>query len=383
MNDAKIGLLILQPTPFCNINCSYCYLPNKNVKERMSTSTFTKILDRLVESSYVGDKISCVWHAGEPLALPLSYYTEIFKQIELYPTVHEKVTHSIQTNGMLINAAWCQFFQQHKVSVGVSIDGPAFLHDASRKDRRGEGTLFRALKGIEYLQRHHVDFHAIAVLTSESLNYPEEIFTFFLDLGVRHLGFNIEEKEGVNSSSSLEMHGDMDEHVKRFLQKTYELQRKHGNKLKIREFDRAFRTISNSDLERPENTERLNDQVTPVKIISIDHAGSFSTFSPELLGMDDPRHGNFIFGNVYQDAFDSMWAKPNFVETVAEIKKGVERCKCSCEYFSLCGGGAPSNKLYENGTFDSTETMYCKYTIKYPLDIALRELENQLHIAQN
>ncbi|HEY0377083.1 MAG TPA: cyclophane-forming radical SAM/SPASM peptide maturase GrrM/OscB [Pyrinomonadaceae bacterium] len=377
MIDAKIGLLILQPTPFCNINCSYCYLPNRDVKERMSAETFTKILERLVESKLVGDKIGLVWHAGEPLALPLNYYSEIFDKIELFPSLAGKVTHSIQTNGMIINDEWCQFFLKHSVSVGVSIDGPDFLHDACRKDRRGRGTLARVLGGVECLKRHGVRFHVISVVTSNSLNYAEEIFRFFLDLGVTNLGFNIEEKEGANNSTSLET-CDTDERVKEFFRRTYELQRRYGNRLKIREFDRAFRAIAVSDPETPENMDRLNDQATPIKILSVDYAGNFSTFSPELLGMNDPEHGDFIFGNVYEDTFESIWTRPNFIETLVEINKGVEKCKADCEYFSLCGGGAPSNKLYENGTFESAETMYCKYTIKYPLDIALSELEKQL-----
>ena len=66
MTHPKIGLLILQPTPFCNINCSYCYLPNRDVRARMSPDVFVKILDRLTESDFIGEKISFVWHAGEP-----------------------------------------------------------------------------------------------------------------------------------------------------------------------------------------------------------------------------------------------------------------------------------------------------------------------------
>lgn len=343
----------------------------------MLPETFTKILERLVESHFVGDKISFVWHAGEPLALPLSYYSELFDKIELFPTLAGKVTHSIQTNGMLINDDWCRFFNKHGVSVGVSIDGPDFIHDAHRKDRRGRGTLARVLEGFECLERHRVSSHVIAVLTSNSLDYAEEIFRFFLELGVTNLGFNIEEKEGVNDATSLET-SDMDERVRGFFRRTYELQKQHGNRLKIREFDHAFRAIALSDLERPENVKWLNDQSTPISILSIDHAGSFSTFSPELLGMNEPKYGDFVFGNVYEDTFDSMWTRPNFIETLVEINKGVERCRANCEYFSLCGGGAPSNKLYENGTFDSGETLYCRYTIQYPLDIALNELESQL-----
>ena len=31
----RTRLLILQPTPFCNIDCNYCYLPTRNDRHRM------------------------------------------------------------------------------------------------------------------------------------------------------------------------------------------------------------------------------------------------------------------------------------------------------------------------------------------------------------
>lgn len=343
----------------------------------MSPDVFAKVLDRLTESDFVGEKISLVWHAGEPLALPISYYDELFEKIERFPSLVGKVTHSIQTNGMLINDAWCEFFRKHCVSVGVSIDGPEFINDVYRKDKRGRGTLQRVLKGVECLRRNKVDFHVIAVITSGALDHAKEIFEFFVDLGVEHLGLNIEEKEGTNTSSSLETR-DTEEQVKAFFQTMYALQKQHENKLRIREFDRAFRTIASADVARLETTLELNDQVAPIKILSVDCDGRFSTFSPELLGMSDPEHGDFIFGNVLEDSFDSIWTRQNFITTLDEINKGVAKCKEKCEYFNFCGGGAPSNKLYENGTLDSAETMYCKYTIQYPLDIVLCELESQL-----
>jgi uncharacterized protein len=58
-----------------------------------------------------------------------------------------------------------------------------------------------------------------------------------------------------------------------------------------------------------------------------------------------------------------------------DINAGVELCKKKCEYFHVCGGGAPSNKLYENGSFNSTETLYCKFSIQQPIDIVLSYLE--------
>ena len=74
-----------------------------------------------------------------------------------------------------------------------------------------------------------------------------------------------------------------------------------------------------------------------------------------------------------------------FVNVCSDIRNGISKCRETCEYFALCGGGAPSNKLHENGTFDSTETMRCKLRIKALIDVCLEYLESQydLDVCQN
>ena len=61
-----------------------------------------------------------------------------------------------------------------------------------------------------------------------------------------------------------------------------------------------------------------------------------------------------------------------------EILSGIKKCKDECEYFSLCGGGAPSNKYYENGSFDTTETNFCLFSKKLLVDTFLTEIENKI-----
>jgi uncharacterized protein len=74
----------------------------------------------------------------------------------------------------------------------------------------------------------------------------------------------------------------------------------------------------------------------------------------------------------------SVFSDPHFQEMHRQIAAGVERCRRECEYFELCGGGAPANKLYENGSFDSTETIYCRHVVMAPLRLMLANLEQHL-----
>src|SRR5215831_4729178 len=198
-----LELLVLQPTPFCNINCSYCYLPDRQSTKKMSSATLRQSLDWVFASGLVREPFSLLWHAGEPLVMPVDFYEEAVALLGRANKSGVRVDHSFQTNATLIDARWCDFFLRNDVHVGVSVDGPAFLHDRCRRTRQGAGTLDRVLRGIRLLNEHQVPLFALTVLTAEALAYPDELFDFYRTNGINSVGFNVEEIEGPNISSSL------------------------------------------------------------------------------------------------------------------------------------------------------------------------------------
>jgi uncharacterized protein len=374
----QIDLLILQPTPFCNIDCDYCYLPDRTRTKRLTSSVLDLIMDKVVASGLVGDQLSIVWHAGEPLSLPVDYYREAFKLIANKLFGLTEVCHSIQTNGTLINDQWCELFKAHHVNVGISIDGPAFIHDRHRKTRRGGGTHDQVMQGLACLRRHELGFHVIAVVTADSLNNADEIFSFFLDNNVRNVGFNIEELEGVHQISTLAGAATAGG-VRHFFGRLYERQKQCKGALRVREFDRAFHAVCSGADQDLDQVVRRNHQMLPFGILSIDCDGNVSTFSPELLGAKSLHYGEFRFGSITRDdELVQILDNPSFIAVANDIAEGVRKCAQECQYFRFCGGGAPSNKCFENGTFASTETMYCRHTIQTPLEIVLADLEAEL-----
>ena len=122
-------MVVVQPTAFCNINCTYCYLPDRNNKHVIAQSTVTRLFSEIFATGWACPEITVVWHAGEPLVVPVSFYREAFDAIERMRPPSVIVKHSFQTNGMLIDAEWCRLFLDWNVGVGVSIDGP---RDAAR-----------------------------------------------------------------------------------------------------------------------------------------------------------------------------------------------------------------------------------------------------------
>lgn len=187
-----VNFVILQPTPFCNISCKYCYLPHRSSKAKMTFETIEKTFSGLFGSGWVGEELLVVWHGGEPLVLPVDYYERAFRAIRDLTPAGTKVEHGFQTNGVFIDEEWCSFFKKHNANVGVSIDGPEAIHDANRLTRSGKGTFPEVIGGIRCLRRNGVEFTVITVLSAASLPYPREMHEFYVNEGITSVCFNIE-----------------------------------------------------------------------------------------------------------------------------------------------------------------------------------------------
>jgi uncharacterized protein len=315
--------------------------------------------------------------------MPIAFYDEATARIQallakrgLPPTT---VVQSLQTNATTIDAAWCDCFARNGIHVGVSMDGPAFLHDAHRVTRTGLPTHAAVMRGIGWLQRREIPFQVICVLTAESLHHAEAMADFFLEHGIGDVGFNMEETEGVNAHSSLEASGaarlEMEERYQSFMAAIWRRSRQQPDHLRIREFDGV------ASLACSGGRLAATDMNTPFVIVNVDAAGNISTFDPELLSVTTAEYGDFSFGNVFSDSLERMAATAKFARVAAEIAAGVERCRSSCEYFGLCGGGAGSNKYWEHGSFDCSTTQHCRYRIQLVADVVVTGMEQELGLA--
>jgi len=366
-------LAIIQATPFCPLACSYCYLPSRDNRAQMSEDVLTAVLTRIFECEELSDEVSIVWHAGEPLALPIDFYERAFATAEVINARYrKKFHHSLQTSAVLINDRWARLFKTHDVRVGVSLDGPQFIHDKHRKTRAGKGTHQHVMRGVDHLLAQEVPVHVIAVLTAFALEYPDEMFHFFVDSGVSRVAFNIDEIESANKSSSYS-NNDVVPRYKAFIKRFLTLLSSTGVRLSVREFEGVFSSILYSGQDQKKCFTNI-----PLGNVSFDHLGNFTTFSPELLGQQYPKYDNFVMGNVLRDSLASVFTNETFIRVNTEIQAGVRMCRESCDYWDFCGGGHPSNKVAEHGTFAVTETLNCRMTCKTVVDTVLEFCEEQI-----
>ncbi len=371
----RTRLLILQSTPFCNIDCEYCYLPARNDRHRMPFDIVESAVRFVFENDLAAPDFTIVWHSGEPLVLPVDWYRQAFASASRGAPTGTSLPHSVQTNGMLVDDEWCEYFQEHAVRVGVSLDGPAWLHDSRRRTRSGKGTHARVMQGIDTLRRNGVPFHVICVIGAQSLDAVDELVDFFIAEGIRDVGFNIEEIEGVNRSSTLQQ-DDIDARFRKFFGRLLDRAQTADPPLAVREREELLATLRHPSFGRLTR----NSQNDPFGFISVSSRGGLYTFSPELAGLTDPQYGDMAVGQLPGADLATVLAGPAFQRMWSDIATGTAMCRKSCAYFDLCLGGAPVNKLAELGTFAGSETLHCRLSHQAIADSVLGKLETDLSV---
>lgn len=359
-DQGELELFIIQPTPFCNIDCTYCYLGGRSNSSQMSMQVLEQTVKSLAQAPFISSDFTFCWHAGEPLVAGLDFFRATVEFLKRYMPEGVNIKLNVQTNGILLNDSWCSFFSDHSISVGLSLDGPREIHDAHRRTRSGIGTFDQTLRGLKLLQQFAVPHHVISVLTPVALNNPAAYYRFFEEQGVKRLGINVEECDGVNTGASF-LVSDFDSRLRMFFSGLIREWKHRGQSIFIRELSRGLDMIRATEGGAP----FLTQDATPWAIVTVDHLGRYSTFSPELMGMDGDR---FIFGDLLEDGFQKGMRDRRFIQAEKEVASGIEACKATCEYFSVCGGGKPSNKLAETGCLSSSVTRACQTSTQVIID---------------
>ena len=191
---AKPLYVMLKPVGArCNLACSYCYYQEKEMlyaemsQQVMSENLLERFTREYIQSQTM-PQVLFIWHGGEPLMRPLAFYR---KAIELQRKYGKGriIDNCIQTNGTLLTDDWCRFFKENNWLVGISIDGPQEFHDAYRRNRHGLPSFAQVMKGIELLEKHGVEWNAMAVVNRLNVEHPLEFYHFFQNIDCRYIQF--------------------------------------------------------------------------------------------------------------------------------------------------------------------------------------------------
>ncbi|WP_410315250.1 radical SAM protein, partial [Klebsiella pneumoniae] len=203
--------ILMKPIgPACNLACRYCYYPQDETSvNKMDDARLEQFIRRYIAAQPAGAReINFVWQGGEPLLAGLSFYKKALALQARYAPDGVTISNSLQTNGTLINDAWCRLFREHGFIIGLSLEGNEALQDYHRPDKRGRSTWSAALRGIDLLHQHQVDFNLLVVVHNEMAAHAAAIYDRLVSLGARYLQFQPLMSEGAALREGYQLSAD-------------------------------------------------------------------------------------------------------------------------------------------------------------------------------
>jgi len=179
--------------PLCNLDCKYCFYLEK---QRLYPSAHSWAMPDAVLASFIRQylesqdvpAISFAWQGGEPTLLGVDFFRRVVELQQKYAG-GKQVENALQTNGILLDDAWCVFLAENRFLVGLSIDGPRAIHDRYRVDRGGHPTFDRVVQALARMKRRGVEFNTLTCVQRDNSARPLEVYRFLKEAGSGFLQF--------------------------------------------------------------------------------------------------------------------------------------------------------------------------------------------------
>lgn len=179
--------------PICNLDCKYCFYLEKEQlypdtqKWGMNDEVLESYIRQYIEAQDVPE-IDFAWQGGEPTLLGVEFFAKVVALQKKY-AAGKTIRNAFQTNGVLLNDDWGRFLGSNHFLVGLSIDGPAELHDYYRVDKGQQPTFARVMRGIDALKKHHVEFNTLTVVNRKNSYEPLAVYRFLKEVGSGFMQF--------------------------------------------------------------------------------------------------------------------------------------------------------------------------------------------------
>lgn len=324
-----IHLLIKPASGSCNMRCRYCfYTDEMSHREtasygRMSTEVLEAVVRRAL--TFAEGSVTFAFQGGEPTLVGLDYYRTLVSLCKEYNTKHLHIDYALQTNGLLIDEEWAAFLAENRFLVGLSLDGPAEIHDANRVDAAGKGTHARVMAAARLMKKHGVEFNILTVVTSQVARSGRKVWSFFDKNGFtwRQCIPCLDPLEGAAAPWALTA-----DRYAEFLKTTFDAWYAGfaaGKPVSERSFDNWVGMLAG----RPPESCGMSGVCSHQFVVEADG----SVYPCDFYVLDELRLGNFVTDSL--EAIEARRAELGFVEASHHIH---EKCR-SCRWVMLCRGG--------------------------------------------
>ena len=113
-----ISVLIKPASGMCNMQCDYCFYCDEMKKRSQDSYGFMseQTLKNVIRKTMIHAEglISYVYQGGEPTLRGLTFFEKAVEYQRHYNKHGIRVNNALQTNGYLLDDAWCKFFKENQ-----------------------------------------------------------------------------------------------------------------------------------------------------------------------------------------------------------------------------------------------------------------------------
>lgn len=370
------NFFLINLTNNCNLRCKYCFrniehLKKDEIEDSQLKSICEYILQHCEEQRI--RKFSIQFWGGEPLLLfdKIKYVQDFFLNYGINPQF------IIETNGTLLNKKIANELVERKIKIGISIDGPEYLHNFHRPFMNGEGSFNKVLQGIQYLKKAcYNEFGVITVITKKNIHEASNILNYFAkELNLHRIKFNLI-KENIFSPESMELSNLSNEEIDSFFEdtiKTIVRLNQEGYSIYERNIcDKMMNLLS----KQSRNICSSKGCQGGYKIISFNRKGDI--YPCDMLDHEEVRIGNIAGGKNLLQMIENAVERNIFF-----TKKEISDCK-TCSWRGFCEGGCTASMIYRETV--GVDKMECRVNrILYPklIRLILKNPETVLYLTNN
>lgn len=335
----SISYLIKPVSSACNMQCRYCFY--KDVSSHRQTVCFEVMNEgtvrHILEQSKNYDDVTFAFQGGEPMLAGLDFYKRFVWEAELVLT-KQNIHYVLQTNGILIDEAWCAFFKEKDFLIGISLDGYKDNHDYFRKTNEGKNTFHTVFQALTKLRNYNVSFNILMVLTFSLAKHPQKLFQFLIRNRIQYVQLIPCLPEiGVNK----DMYSLTPELFYSFYKIFFDLWYKEvlkGNYISVGLFDNLILLFQNKTTQQCgmrgccsfQNIIESNGNVYPCDFYAVD---------------------DYVCGNINETNINEIQTCSKANQFINTSKNKSDLC-IRCPFYSICKGNCKRMSVcYRNDTF--------------------------------
>ena len=341
--------IILKIAQRCNLNCSYCYVYNRGDEswkyrpKIISLDVVAQLCDRINTHvrKYGLTSMTVEFHGGEPLLVGVRRFQEI---IDLIRTrcAGLAVRFVVQSNGLLLNEEWVDFFEVNRVGVGISIDGPPEVNDLHRLDHRGLGSTRKLLDIIERLREYNADFRSgySAVVNPRAIS-GGDLVRWFHAQGFSSFDLLLPDGNYVNPPHDWQGTAEYTEYMIDAFDAWYAL---GAGGPRIRKFELLILGMFGVEV----SLDSLGGDLSKLCVVESDGGISIN---------DVTRMCGGIYANDTLNVFENELDEHQAFFQLEDLQQLSDQCR-SCHHLSSCGGGYLPHRF--DGSSFRNPSFYCQ-----------------------